>query len=169
VGELRTDYGPTAISAHGPSVAIGADDSTVRICRLDSSNRLSEVEVLRNSTAQISALAFSRDGAYLAAGNASGKIYVYKAPGWSLATDRWSAHTARVTSISWNEAGTNAVSGGLDTNVFVWSLAKPGSRVKALNAHKDGVTGVGWVEGGQKVASAGGDAVVKTWTVVGLQ
>ncbi len=99
----------------------------------------------------------------------SGKIIVYKAGSWDVATDRWSAHTARVTSIAWNSEGTNATSGGLDTNVFVWSLAKPGSRVKALNAHKDGVNGVAWVSGGQKIASTGGDAAIKVWTVQGLQ
>lgn len=167
VGELGTDYTPTAIAAHGTQVAVGADNNTVRVYQLDSGNKLSQAETLSNSTAQISALSFSKDGKHLAAGNSSGKIVVYKTAGWSVATDRWSAHTARVTSIAWNDEGTNAASGGLDTNVFVWSLAKPGSRVKALNAHKDGVNGVAWVDGG--IASSGGDAAIKIWKVDGLQ
>jgi len=167
--ESKTDFTPTAVAAHGSLVAVGASDNTVKIYKVDSGNKLSVVETLASPTAQISALSFSKDGTYLAAGNTSGKIFVYKTSGWGIATDRWSAHTARVTSIAWNDAGTNAASGGLDTNVFVWSLAKPGSRVKALNAHKDGVNGVSWVEGGQKVASTGGDASVKIWTVSGLQ
>ncbi|KAJ9156188.1 WD domain-containing protein [Pleurostoma richardsiae] len=168
VGELSTSYTPTSVAAQGSLVAVG-DGNDVRVYKLDSSSKLSEVQTLKGSTAQISALAFSKDGSYLAAGNASGKIKAYKTSDWSVATDRWSAHTARVMSIAWNEAGTHAVSGALDTNVFVWSLAKPGSRVKALNAHKDGVNGVAWVEGGQKIASTGGDAAVKIWVVSGLQ
>ncbi|KAH8887750.1 WD domain-containing protein [Thozetella sp. PMI_491] len=169
VGETSTEFTPTAIAAHGSTVALGADNNTVQVYKLDGSNKLAPTETLKNSTAQISALSFSKDGTYLAVGNSSGKIVVYKSGGWVVATDRWSAHTARVTSIAWNDAGTNAVSGGLDTNVFVWSLAKPGSRVKALNAHKDGVNGVAWVEGEAKVASTGGDAAIKIWTIQGLQ
>ena len=169
VGELKTDYAPTALAASGTLVAVGADGNTVAVYQLTSGNELRSAETLRASASQVSSLAFSKDGKYLAAGSAQGKIVVYKTSDWSVATDRWSAHTARVTCIAWNDAGTHAASGALDTNLFVWSLAKPGSRVKALNAHKDGVNGVCWVESGQKVASAGGDAAVKIWSVSGLQ
>lgn len=168
VGELSTTYTPTSLAAAGSTVAVG-DGNDVRIYNLDSSSKLSEVEVLKKSSASISTLAFSKDGTYLAAGNSQGKIFAFNAADWSVATDRWSAHTARVTSVAWNEAGTHAVSGALDTHVYVWSLAKPAARVKALNAHKDGVNGVAWVEGSKKVASTGGDAAIKIWNVSGLQ
>lgn len=169
VGRLSTDYTPGAVAASGALVAVGAANNAVQVYRLDGSGALSAVQTLTSSTSAVSALAFSPDGAHLAAGNAAGKIVVYKTGTWEVATDRWSAHTARVLSIAWNRAGTHAASGGLDTNVHVWSLAKPGSRVKAANAHKDGVYGVAWVDGDQKVASTGGDAAVKIWTVTGLQ
>ncbi|KAI1635144.1 WD repeat domain-containing protein [Biscogniauxia mediterranea] len=174
-----TDAGqPTAIAAHGGGVvAVGTSTHAVRLYKASGGGggaTLAQTGEVKNSTAPISALAFSRDGALLAAGNTAGKIYAYKTAAddkgeLALATDRWSAHTGRVTSIAWNAAGTHAVSGALDTNVFVWSLAKPGARVKALNAHKDGVHGVAWVDGGRKVASTGGDAAVKVWVVEGLQ
>ncbi|OTA70307.1 WD40 repeat-like protein [Hypoxylon sp. EC38] len=163
------DSQPTSIAAQGPLVAVGLSNNAVRLYKVDSGNKLTQSHEAKNSTAQISALAFSKDGSLLAAGNTAGKIYAYKTGGMEVATDRWSAHTGRVTSIAWNEAGTHAVSGALDTNVFVWSLAKPGSRVKALNAHKDGVNGVAWVDGGKKVASTGGDAAIKIWNVADLQ
>ncbi|KAI1875183.1 hypothetical protein JX265_004241 [Neoarthrinium moseri] len=163
-----SDAQPTSIAAHGSLVAVGLSNNAVRVYKADSSSNLAQCCEAKNSTAQISAVAFSRDGSHLAAGNSSGKIFAYKTSDLSIATDRWSAHTARVTSISWNEAGTHAVSGALDTNVFVWSLAKPGSRVKALNAHKDGVNAVTWLSG-DKVASTGGDAAVKIWSTSGLQ
>ena len=164
-GELNTGYTPTAIAAQGPLVAVGADGNTVQVYKLGSGDKLAEAKTLTNSTSPISALAFSKDGKHLAAGNTSGKIVVYKTSDWQVATDRWSAHTARVTSIGWNDEGTNAASGALDTHVCIWSLANPGSRVKALNAHKDGVNGVTWVNGG--VASSGGDAAIKIWKVSG--
>lgn len=171
VGEFVTDgYTPTAIAAYGSLVAVGSSaEPHVLIYKTGSSSQLTLVQRLTVSTSTVTALSFSKDGKHLAAGHAGGKIVVYDATTWAVATDRWSAHTARVMAIAWNDAGTHAASGGLDTNVFVWSLAKPGSRVKALNAHKDGVNGVAWVIGGQKVASAGGDAAVKIWEVTGLQ
>ena len=170
VGTLPTkDFTPTAISAHGSLVAVGTDTNAVYIYTADSNNKLIEKEKLSNSTAGITALAFSPDGAFLAAGNSSGKITVYNASSWDVKTDRWSAHTARVLSISWNSEATHAVSGGLDTNVFVWSLASPGKRVKAANAHKDGVFGTCWLDGGKKVATTGGDAALKIWDVSKLE
>lgn len=163
------DFTPTSIAASGSLVAVGDDANAVHIYQVDGSHKLSEKEKLTNSTSQITALSFSPDGSLLAAGNSSGKIFVYDAASWQIKTDRWSAHTARVTSIAWNQQGTHAVSGGLDTNVFVWSIKAPGKRVKAANAHKDGVNGVCWVAGGTKIASSGGDAALKIWDVSNLE
>ncbi|RDW91154.1 hypothetical protein BP5796_02319 [Coleophoma crateriformis] len=163
------EFSPTSIAASGSLIAVGDDANTVHVFAVDSSNKLSPKEKLKNSTSQITALSFTPDGSLLAAGNSSGKICVYDTKDWEVKTDRWSAHTARVTSIAWNKAGTHAVSGALDTNIFVWSLAKPGKRVKAANAHKDGVNGVCWVDGDAAVASVGGDAAVKVWKVSGLE
>ncbi|KAM0234664.1 hypothetical protein ACHAP5_009973 [Fusarium lateritium] len=169
LGEQSLDFTPGAIAASGSFVAIGANENSVRIYNAGSDGKLQEVKVLSNPTGTISALAFSRDGSHLAAGNSVGKIYVYSAGSWELAADRWSAHTARVTSIAWDDTGAYAVSGSLDTNVFVWCLEKKnqGKRIKAANAHKDGVNGVAWVEG-RRIASAGGDANVKLWNVQNL-
>ncbi|KAI1109001.1 WD40-repeat-containing domain protein [Nemania sp. NC0429] len=159
---------PTAIAAHGSSVAVGTSSNAVQLYKVDGANKLTRTSEAKNSATQISALAFSKDGSLLAAGNQNGKIYAYKTDGLELVTDRWSAHTGRITSIAWNDAGTQAVSGALDTHLYVWSLAKPGGRVNVLNAHKDGVNGVAWV-GENKIASTGGDAAVKIWNVSGVQ
>ncbi|KAI1179154.1 WD40-repeat-containing domain protein [Nemania sp. FL0916] len=171
--DISSNSQPTAIAAHGSFVAVGTSGNTVQLYKVDgSNNKLSLISEAKNSVAQISALAFSKDGSKLAAGNQNGKIYAYKTKtdgsGLEILTDRWSAHTGRVTSIAWNEAGTQAVSGALDTHLYVWSLAKPGARVNVLNAHKDGVNGVAWI-GENKIASAGGDAAVKIWDVAGVQ
>lgn len=170
VGTFPTrNFTPTAISAHGSLVAVGADNNAVYIYTVDSSNKLTEKEKLENSTSFITAISLSPDGGLLAVGNSSGKIVVYDTSSWDIKTDRWSAHTAKVLSIAWNAEGTHAVSGSLDTNVFVWSLASPGKRVKAANAHKDGVFGTCWLDGGKKVATTGGDAALKIWDVSKLE
>ncbi|CAM1500913.1 Fc.00g100750.m01.CDS01 [Cosmosporella sp. VM-42] len=169
VKEVPLNYTPGAIASSGPLVAIGADENSVRIYKAGSGGSLEELKSLKNPTGTISALAFSKDGTHLAAGNSVGKIYVYSTDSWEVVADRWSAHTARVNCIAWDDTGAHAASGSLDTNVFVWCLEKKlqGKRIKAANAHKDGVNGICWIEGG-KVASAGGDATIKIWNVQNL-
>ncbi|KAI9850892.1 MAG: WD40 repeat-like protein [Thelocarpon superellum] len=174
VGGITTTFTPTAIAASqgvdgGTVVAVGADDHRVRIYALSSdATRLELQRELTNATAAITALAFSPTQKHLAAGTSAGKIIVFHVGEYTVATDRWSAHTARVTCLAWDEQGRSAASGGLDTHVFVWSLASPGKRYQAANAHKDGVTGVGWVESEKKIVSAGADAAIKVWKVEGL-
>ncbi|KAG5929517.1 hypothetical protein E4U53_002434 [Claviceps sorghi] len=153
-GKLLRDtpvaYVPSCIAAADSLVAVGADQNSVKVYRSSPDGALQELQTLRNPTGTISALAFSKDGSHLAAGNSVGKIYAYKTDTWEVASDRWSAHTARVTCIAWDDSGAYAASGSLDTNVFVWCLEKKnqGKRIRAANAHKDGVNGIAWLGGG---------------------
>lgn len=168
--ETPVSYPPTAIAASGTWVAVGADRNAVKVYRAASDGGLDETQTITNPTGLVSALAFSKDGSHLAAGNSVGKIYAYKTGTWDVVSDRWSAHTARVTCIDWHGSGAYAASGSLDTNVFVWCLEKKnqGKRIKAANAHKDGVNGISWIGAGRQLASAGVDANVKIWNVKDL-
>jgi len=175
-GELPLKSSPSALAAHGSTVAIGGSDSSLRIFNVVYGKAPRQSAVIDMvSAAPITALAFSSYGTLLAAGTAAGKIYVFRlrtgitglvtgSVSLEEVTDRWSAHTAKITSISWNDEGTHAVSGSLDTNIFLWSLDEPGKRIKATNAHKEGVNGVAWLADG--VYSTGADATVKKWKVV---
>lgn len=174
-GELPLKTSPTALAAHGTTVAIGGDDSSLRIFTVLPGKAPRQAAIIDQvSTSGISALAFSLDGSLLAAGTANGKIFVYKlssgitglvtgSMSLELVTDRWTAHTAKVTSISFSPDGQHAVSGSLDTNVYLWSLKEPGKRVSAANAHKEGVNGVAWL--GTSVYSVGADAAMRKWAV----
>ncbi|KAI9675183.1 MAG: WD40 repeat-like protein [Trizodia sp. TS-e1964] len=174
IGFLSTHYGPTSISvaerkAGTFEVAVGGDDHILRIYQLSlgSSELVLSKEVGPSSSA-ISALSYSPNYLYLAAGEASGKINVYSTEGYELYTNRWSAHTARVACIAWNSSGTLAASAGLDTSICVWSTDKAhlGRRIVEKNAHKDGVNGVVWA-GPHKVISVGADGAIKVWKVAG--
>lgn len=109
-------------------------------------------------------LAFSPNGEYLAAGDASGKITVFKVSDRSVYTSRWSFHASRITYMNWHPSGDYLVSGSVDTNVFVYSLQSPGKNVKYPNAHVDGVNVVCWT-GDNTFVSGGADACVKHWQV----
>lgn len=167
--EETLGYTPSAIAAWSGLLAVGGDQNSVTIYKAVSGG-LEKQSSISNPTGQITALAFSRDGSHMAAGNSVGKIYVYDTANWTLVADRWSAHTARVTCIAWSDTGKHAASGSLDTNIFVWCLEKAlqGKRIKAANAHKDGVNGICWAENGATIASGGGDATVKIWKVQNL-
>lgn len=171
VGELALKASPTSLAATRSTVAIGASDSSLSIYAVPADRAPKLVASLdKVSSAPLTALSFTSDGSMIAAGDATGKIFVYRLGSSSLelVTNRWSsAHTAKITCIAWNRAGTHAVSGSLDTNIFAWSLKDPGARVKVGNAHKEGVNGIAWV--GEKVVSCGADATIKLWEVTGLK
>lgn len=174
-GELPLKTSPTALAAQNTTVAIGGNDSSLRVFIVSPGKAPRQAAIIdKVSTSAISALAFSNDASLLAVGTANGKIYVYKlssgvtgmitgSMSLELVTDRWSAHTAKVTSISFSPQGEHAVSGSLDTNLYLWSLKEPGKRVSATNAHKEGVNGVVWLE--TSVYSVGADAAMRKWAV----
>ncbi|KAG9777762.1 putative WD repeat-containing protein C9G1.05 [Exophiala dermatitidis] len=174
-GELPLKSTPTSLASSGTTVAIGSEDSSLRLFSVVPGKAPKQTAVVESvSATPLTALAFSQDGNMIAAGTAAGKIYVYKIStgitglvtgnsSLELVTDRWNAHTAKITCIAWNAEGTGAVSGSLDTNLFAWSLKEPGKRVKETNAHKEGVNGVVWL--GDTVYSTGADATVKKWKV----
>jgi WD40 repeat protein len=156
----------TSIAAHQGITAIGGEDSFIQICDISDSSLTLKTKI-KASRNPISALSFSPDGSFLAAGDTRGRVLIFKSDEGTLVNDRWTAHTARITSIAWNEKGTHIASGGLDTNIFVWNMSNPGDWIQVPNAHKEGVSGVAWIAGGSKIVSAGVDAAVKVWTVQG--
>ncbi|EXJ90972.1 hypothetical protein A1O1_04079 [Capronia coronata CBS 617.96] len=174
-GELPLKSTPTSLASSGSTVAIGAQDSSLRLFSVVPGKAPKQTAVVDQvSATPVTALAFSPDGNMIAAGTAAGKIYVYKistgitglvtgSASLELVTDRWNAHSGKITCIAWNSDSTGAVSGSLDTNLFAWSLKEPGKRVKETNAHKEGVNGVVWLE--DTVYSTGADATVKKWKV----
>lgn len=174
-GELPLKSTPTSLASSGSTVAIGSQDSSLRLFSVTPGKAPKQTAVVEQvSATPLTAISFSHDGSLVAVGTAAGKIYVYKIStgvtglltgnsSLELVTDRWSAHTAKITSIAWNSEDTGAVSGSLDTNLFAWSLKDPGKRVKETNAHKEGVNGIVWI--GDTVYSTGADATVKKWKV----
>lgn len=120
--------------------------------------------VLDKNRGTISALSFSPDGQYLAAGDSNGKIIVYSMPSGDLKTAGWVFHTAKITSITWSPSSTRAASGSLDTNVYVWNIVKPNRNIPIKGAHAGGVSGVSFLDE-DKLVSTGADAAIRTWKI----
>ncbi|KAK7678338.1 hypothetical protein QCA50_018686 [Cerrena zonata] len=156
-------FTPSSAAASGSTVAVGGEDMKVRLYDWDGKT-LKEGGILENNKGVVSALAFSPDGAWLAAGDSTGRIVLYDVKEKSMKTARWSFHTARVNSLVWTADGKHVASGSLDTHIYIWSLQNPIKNIAIKNAAPGGVNGVFWVGEG-KLGSAGADGCVKLWDV----
>jgi WD40 repeat protein len=162
---VQVEFKPTAvaISTNGSEVAIGGDDCKVHLFSL-SGCTLTPKKTLEYNRGQITDLAYSPDGKYLAVADTDRKVLVYDAATGDLKFNQWVFHSARVNCVAWAPDSLHAVSGGLDRDVYVWSVEKPMKYIAIKGAHQDGVTGVRFVDN-DTVVSTGHDANVKVWKV----
>ncbi|KAK2750653.1 WD40 repeat-like protein [Myotisia sp. PD_48] len=152
----------TAVAATGSTVAIGLEDSTVCVGKVDEGG-ISITTTVTMSRNPITALALTADASTLAAGDSKGKVTIFKVADGTVVCDRWNGHTGRVQSLAWNTQGTHLVTGSLDKTIFIRSLAHPSDSQEMSNAHVDGINAVTWMADGSRVISAGMDGAVKIW------
>lgn len=70
-------------------------------------------------------LAFSDDGALLAAGDASGRIVLIDVQQQTaLVTSRWTFHTGRVNALSFSPNSKRLASAGADESIYIWEVEK---------------------------------------------
>jgi len=108
-----------------------------------------------------SSLALSADGAYLAAGTASGEVC------WWRMADRTllailPGHTGPIFSVAMSGDGRLIASGGVDGTVELWEAAS-GVSMAALRGATGGVTGVALSGDGWLAASGSVDGTVRLW------
>lgn len=164
---LSSPYSPTSIAmAPGAGViAVGSKEGMIYVYDT-AGDELNEIRVIEGHRGEVTSVAFSPDGKFLASGDSAREVMVWRAEGdWSAEIrGLWQFHTARVTCLAWSPSGAYLASGGLDENLFVWSLAKRRRRIHYPFANKDGLQGLAWLSD-DVVASAGGDHSVATWNV----
>lgn len=166
ISSLPISFEAQSCSIHpsGTEVAVGAKDNKVHVLSL-SGDVLKPSKVL-DATGSVDALAYSPDGAYLAAGDSNRNVFVFDvAAGHQLKYDSWRFHSAKVTCLAWTPSSQQLASGSLDTNIIVWSLAKPETRVTIRAAHPmSSVNKVFWLTDNQ-LLSAGGDTALRAWGI----
>lgn len=164
---LPVDFEPTCISLHPKEsdVAVGgAKDNHVHIFLLNG-YALSPKTKMEHRGA-ITDVAYSPDGAYLAASDANRKVMLYNAltyePAHSL---DWCFHTARVNSVSWSPNSLHLGSGSLDTGIIIWSTEQPSKHITIKKAHPQSqITKVAWLDNNVLV-STGQDSNIKIWDI----
>ena len=116
---------------------------------------------LNHHTHEVTAIAVSPDGAYLASGDSNRYVLLWNAKDNTLLFDNWVYHTSRVTCMDWSPDSSRLLSGGIDCTLIIWDV--DGSSRKLIDrAHPGQIRAVKYL-GDNKIASAGGDNTVKIW------
>ncbi len=114
---------------------------------------------------RVTALAFSPDDKYLAAGGGpatvEGEIKIFDRAGQLLA-DIKNGHSDTVLALAFSPDSRYLASGAADKFVKVFEVPS-GKFVKAFEGHTHHVMGVGWFPDGKRLVSAAADNLVKTW------
>mmetsp|Transcript_4980 Transcript_4980/g.19918 ORF Transcript_4980/g.19918 Transcript_4980/m.19918 type:complete len:359 (+) Transcript_4980:323-1399(+) len=132
-----------AINPAGNTVAVGAKDDKIYVFAFDADAKsLTKTNALEGHRGEVSSLAFSPCGGFLAAGDAYKEVRVWKTEDWTPKIQgRWVFHTSRVTALCWSPNGVNLASGSSDTKVIIWNLKKSLKKKEINYAHMGGVTG----------------------------
>lgn len=111
----------------------------------------------------VTALAVSPDGRWLASGSSSGTVRLWDTVSSSV-SDPLTYHGDVVIDLAFSPDGTRLVSGSSDGSLAIWSVAD--SRlVMSLAGHTAGVNGVAFSPDGQRVISGSRDGTQITWDV----
>ncbi|KAF8548078.1 WD40 repeat-like protein [Imleria badia] len=182
---LQPTYKAVSVAASGDVVVVGGeDDNKVHVYAWDgrASTLVEKATSERvGARGQITKVAVSADGGYIAAGDSVGKIVLLDGHTAEKRTDKWTHHTARITSLAFSPSPvpTHLASTSLDTHVYVYSLESPFSRyVHVAGAAPMGGAVVSWLPGEQgsvtrkdgkgkgRVISGGADGCVRVWEMV---
>ena len=162
-GEVTTLHGRTITTqlAFHPTrelLALARGDRTLRLWDLATGL---EAVALHGHTAEVRAVAFSRDGRQLASASDDRSVRL-----WDVAAERslqiLRGHTAAVWAVAFSPDGTLLASGSADATVKLWNVTAA-AECLTLRGHTGVVGAVAFRPDGRVLASAGQDQVVRLW------
>lgn len=115
----------------------------------------------------ILSVAFSPDGALLAAGTATGDIWIYSAQS-GVPLHTFHGHTDGVWSVAFSPDGHLLASGSDDHHVMLWDVAS-GRCLHVLREHAGRVRAVAFDPSGSMLASGSDDRTIRLWTAASWQ
>lgn len=111
---------------------------------------------------QVTALALSPDGAFVACGYSTGAVRVFRFATGALEVTL-DGHGSAVETLAYRADGAVLASGARDTDIIVWDTVSQTGLFR-LKGHKDAVTALAFLgAAGARLASASKDTLVKVW------
>ena len=162
--DLDQEASSCALSPSGQVLALGTKAGKVVTYGIHGGSTLTKDKTLERHRGEVTAVAFSHDGALLASGDTNREVLVWDCNSGEVKKSRMVYHSSKITSLSWSPSGDAVCSGSVDSSVIVWPLDLPTSKRTTLAlAHQEGVKGVAYLSD-DKIASVGTDGCCKIWT-----
>jgi WD40 repeat protein len=159
---VKFDVTRVAINNDDTEVAVGGKDFKVHVFSLNGSGNLDAKYELADHRGEITALAYSPDGQFLAVGDGNREVIAWR--GTERKTTGWVFHTTRINSVAWSPDSTHIASVGTDSNLIIWNVTDPTTRIVQKNAHYGGATEVVWIDS-STVLTGGQDCSLKSWSL----
>jgi len=151
-----------ALSPNKNEVAVGSkSDLFIHVYSLES-GKLSEKYLIEDHRGNVSALAYSSCGRYLAAGDTNREVKIFEHQ--KCIVSGWVHHTSKIMTVAWSPDSNFVASGSVDSSVIVWYVHDNNKRIQLKLAHPGGVRGVLFSDN-NTIISVGEDCSMKAWSL----
>ena len=89
--------------------------------------QLTASKELTGHRGEVTTVAYSPDGTYIASGDSNREVLVWK--DGAAVVSGWVFHTARVNAVAWSPDNVHVASVSTDANLIVWNVANPNTRI----------------------------------------
>jgi WD40 repeat protein len=154
--------GALAWSSDSKRIASGGDDKRVHVWDATTGDN---IFTYRDHSNQISSVAWSPDGIYIASAGYNEKTVRI----WNATTGDnisiYLSHSSTVRKVAWSPNGKLIASASNDKTVHLW---EPTTRrhIFTYQGHSDKVTTVAWSPDGTHIASGSNDGIVQVWAAI---
>jgi len=158
-----------SFSADDTELAITGKGNALQLFAVGASG-LTAKKTLEGPSRNVNAVAYSADGRYLVAVDASRRVSIYDAARTLRSSDGWQYHSSNVTDVAFSPDSRRLVTCSMDESILVYNDLTglvPEKRLTLALAHTGGVQSVAFLDA-NTVISVGADRAIKYWDLPAL-